>query len=93
MFKNGKELLESLENRNVDDISLIITDIEMPVMDGITMLEKITKNERYDGIPLLIHTNMANSAIRKKANDYNVKEVISKFNYNHLKDSIYKYIR
>jgi len=93
IFKNGKELLDSLENIDPNEVSLIITDIEMPIMDGISLIQNLINNEQYSNIPVLIHTNMANSAIRKKAKDYNVKEVITKFNTNQLKNAIYKYIR
>ena len=93
MFKNGKELLDSLENRDANEVSLIITDIEMPIMDGITLIRNIINNEQYADIPILIHTNMANSAIKKKAKDYKVKKIITKFNNADLKNAIYKYIR
>jgi len=93
IFKNGKELLDSLENKNPDEISLIITDVEMPTMDGISLIQNLMDNEQYSSIPVLIHTNMANSAIRKKAKDYDVKDIITKFDNTHLKSSIYKFIR
>jgi class 3 adenylate cyclase len=40
---NGVQALEMLEN--ISDISLIFTDINMPVMDGLTLLSKVKKNE------------------------------------------------
>ncbi|MAT40109.1 MAG: fused response regulator/phosphatase [Ectothiorhodospiraceae bacterium] len=43
---NGKEALEVLERR--DDMDVVLSDINMPVMDGLTLLNNI--NERY---PLL----------------------------------------
>jgi PAS domain S-box-containing protein len=41
---NGKEALEILQNNNV---SLIITDIKMPEMDGITLLSEVQKKYPY----------------------------------------------
>jgi len=38
--KNGQEVLDFLKEQEVD---LVISDINMPVMDGITLVKKITK--------------------------------------------------
>lgn len=38
--KNGKEALEKLEKQNID---LVITDIRMPVIDGMELLQKIVE--------------------------------------------------
>jgi PAS domain S-box-containing protein len=41
---NGKEALRVLQQNQV---SLVVTDIKMPEMDGITLMEEIKKNFRY----------------------------------------------
>jgi CheY-like chemotaxis protein len=52
---NGQEALEKYHNYRYD---LILLDIMMPVMDGVTFLEKITKNEAE--IPkVLMLTNLS----------------------------------
>ncbi|WP_428024151.1 response regulator transcription factor [Arcobacter sp.] len=50
--KNGQEAFELFEEENID---LIISDIKMPVMDGLTLIEKIRK-VNYD-IPIILLTN------------------------------------
>ncbi len=40
--ENGEEALSLLDGRN--DISLILTDINMPKMDGLTLLQKLQEN-------------------------------------------------
>jgi len=51
---NGEDGLNLLSRS--DDIKLIITDLNMPVMDGITFLKEIRKIERYKYLPVLILT-------------------------------------
>ena len=51
---NGEDGLDLLNKNN--DIKLIITDLNMPVMDGITFLKEIRKIERYKYLPVLILT-------------------------------------
>jgi len=47
---NGVEALDVLKNFKVD---LIITDIMMPVMDGIEFLNKLKENEDLKTIPVM----------------------------------------
>lgn len=51
---NGEDGLDLLSKN--DDIKLIITDLNMPVMDGIAFLREVRKIERYKYLPILILT-------------------------------------
>jgi len=73
--ENGKEALEVLENREVD---LIITDWNMPVMDGLTFVKKIRSNKKYDDVPIIMVTTEAAkediiTALKAGVNNYIVK--------------------
>lgn len=48
---DGIEALEKLRNKNID---AIITDINMPRMDGMILLSNIRRNPRYEHIPVII---------------------------------------
>jgi len=93
IFNNGLALLEFLEDINLDEIGLIITDIEMPVMDGIELLNALNKNEEYKIIPKIVHTNMSTDAISKNIEDLGALQIVDKLNLNALKESIFKSIR
>ena len=71
---NGKEGLEVLKNNN--DIQLIVTDINMPVMNGIEMIQKI----REDGndITCVIMSAHTEPEYLKSADALNVKDYILK---------------
>ncbi len=73
--ENGKEALEILENNDVD---LIITDWNMPVMDGLTFVKKIRSNKKYDDVPIIMVTTEAAkediiTALKAGVNNYIVK--------------------
>ena len=53
--KNGKEALEVL-NEFGENISLILLDIVMPVMDGYTFLSVVKENSAYSAIPVIVTT-------------------------------------
>ncbi len=72
---DGKEALEVLENNEVD---LIITDWNMPVMDGLTFVKTIRANSKYDDTPIIMVTTEAAkediiTALKAGVNNYIVK--------------------
>jgi len=58
LFKvnNGEEMLELLEKEEID---LIFTDINMPVMDGHSMTKKIRMNKQWQNIPIVSVSSMS----------------------------------
>ena len=53
---NGAEMIELLEKEEID---LIFSDINMPVMDGLTMTKNIRKVKKWDEIPIVSISSMA----------------------------------
>ena len=53
--ENGQVALEVLKQYR-EEISLILLDIVMPVMDGYTFLSKVKKNRAYSSIPVIVTT-------------------------------------
>ena len=48
---NGKEAINQLEK---EEIHMVITDIEMPVMNGVELIAYMKKNERLKKIPIVV---------------------------------------
>ncbi len=63
--KNGREALEILQNwvqEGIDineHVSLLISDIEMPEMDGYTLTAEIRRNPDLKNLRVLLHTSMS----------------------------------
>ena len=90
-FMNAKELLDALEYKYIDEIGLIITDLEMPVMGGLELLQRCSEDDRYKNIPIIVNTNMANSSIIHSAKKLGAKDVVRKLDLEILKEVIFKY--
>ena len=76
---NGKEALRILEQGPVD---LILTDIIMPEMDGIELVQRIRERDEFIGIPIIIMTTAGSredvtKAVTAGANEYIYKPVIA----------------
>jgi CheY-like chemotaxis protein len=52
---NGRLALEALHERNVD---LIITDLMMPVMDGMELASALRSNQKLREIPIILMTSL-----------------------------------
>jgi two-component system chemotaxis response regulator CheY len=60
---DGMEALRFLEQRQVD---LVITDVNMPVMDGITLVRELRKLPSYRFVPILILTTETGDDMKQK---------------------------
>lgn len=80
IFENGLELLDELKTMNQNEIGLIITDLEMPVMDGINLIKNIKTLDSYKDIDIVVHTNMSNDILDKSVIDIGANEVVDKIN-------------
>ncbi|PKP53648.1 MAG: hypothetical protein CVT92_03470 [Bacteroidetes bacterium HGW-Bacteroidetes-1] len=65
MVENGKEAIESLERRVYD---VVLMDIQMPVMDGITATKKIREQFHSDRQPYIIA--LTADALQQSRTDY-----------------------
>ena len=63
---NGIDALEKLES---SDISLIIADINMPEMDGISMVKKIRGHKEHRFIPVIMLTTESHESIRERGRE------------------------
>ena len=72
---DGKQALEILRN-NKDFISLILLDIQMPVLDGFGFLDEYNKIEDYKKIPVIVTTSEGDEeehALEMGASDFVTK--------------------
>ncbi len=72
--ENGKEAVNYFKTQN--NISLVLMDIQMPVMDGLTATEEIRKINKK--IPIVIQTSFAFDNVKKKAFESGCTDFVSK---------------
>ena len=65
-FINGKDALDYLQNNPIDKIHCVITDIEMPIMDGLTLTKQIKSNNKLKDIPVIIFSSIVNEGLNHK---------------------------
>lgn len=89
MTKTGKEAWDKLqtiatqaqaEGREVrDKVAMVLTDLEMPEMDGFTLTRNIKSDSRFSTIPVVIHSSLTGTANEIHVKSAGADAYIAKF--------------
>ncbi|MEZ5646917.1 MAG: chemotaxis protein [Burkholderiaceae bacterium] len=98
MTKTGQEAWERLqrmeqearaEGRTVQDkVAVVLTDLEMPEMDGFTLTRNIKQDQRFRSIPVVIHSSLTGTANEAHVRTVGADAYVAKFVASELADSI-----
>jgi two-component system chemotaxis response regulator CheV len=96
--KNGREAWERLEAMHSqavsqgltahDKVALILTDLEMPEMDGFTLTRNVKQDARFAGIPVIVYSSLTGTASEGHANAVGADAYVAKFEPKELAQSI-----
>ena len=62
-----------------DLLQVILTDVEMPEMDGYMLTRKIKDDKRFRGIPVIMHSSLSSSSNQQLGKSVGVDEYVPKF--------------
>lgn len=62
-----------------DQMQVILTDAEMPEMDGYVLTQHIKSDRRFDGIPVVMHSSLSSEANRAMGRRVGVDYYVPKF--------------
>ena len=71
-----------------DLLHLILTDVEMPEMDGYMLTKLVKTDTRFAGIPVLMHSSLSGNSNQKLGQSVGVDEYVSKFEPHKLAQKI-----
>ena len=69
-------------------ISLVLTDIEMPEMDGYILTKRIKSDPRFNGIPVIMHSSLSGMSNQKLGLSVGVDEYVPKFEPQRLSETL-----
>ena len=92
IYNDGQDLIDDLPNIDLDDIGLFITDLEMPGASGREVIEFIRKNNAYEHINILVHTNMSNDVMENELKTKGANEIIGKVDMQRLSKAIEEFM-
>ncbi len=93
MNVNGKEAWDKLvkykeEGTIADNVHCIITDIEMPIMDGHRLTKLVKEDDTLKKIPLIIFSSLVNDEMRRKGEALGADAQLTKPEIGQLVDTI-----
>lgn len=96
-FENGKLALAYLNSKEeselLSDVALIISDIEMPEMDGYSLTKQIKNNPILKKLSVVLHTSITGVFNKELVDSVGADDFICKFDPNVLSQSIIKNIK
>src|SRR5215467_13780350 len=75
-FAKGEDALQQLRNRIEPQLIVILSDINMPGMDGLHLLGEI--KQRFPGLPVMMVTAYGDDERRRRASEHGAAEFITK---------------
>ncbi|HLW04266.1 MAG TPA: chemotaxis protein [Azoarcus sp.] len=99
---NGRRALDELERlathaeatgRSVQElVSMILTDVEMPEMDGYILTRTIKSDSRFANIPVVMHSSLSGISNQALGRSVGVDEYVSKFEPHRLAETLRRMI-
>ena len=95
---NGREAWNELEKvaayaetsgQNITDlVSLVLTDVEMPEMDGYILTKKIKTDPRFAGVQVIMHSSLSGMSNQQLGKSVGVDEYVPKFEAQKLSETL-----
>jgi two-component system, chemotaxis family, chemotaxis protein CheV len=103
MTKTGQEAWDRLQTMDAeakaegisvqDKVALVLTDLEMPVMDGFTLTRNIKQDPRFKSIPVVIHSSLTGTANEAHVKSVGADAYVAKFVATELATTIRQVLR
>ncbi|HJW54371.1 MAG TPA: response regulator, partial [Burkholderiaceae bacterium] len=71
-----------------DKVALVLSDLEMPEMDGFTLTRNIKQHARFNSLPVVIHSSLSGSANEDHVKSAGANAYIAKFSGEELAATI-----
>lgn len=84
LAKDGQEALEWLLRPDAPRPDIVVTDVEMPRMDGYTLTRRIKEEDRLAGIPVVLFSSLFTEELRHKGEMVGADGQISKPEFSRL---------
>jgi len=76
-----------------DYVQLVLTDVEMPEMDGYVLTKNVKSDPRFAGIPVIMHSSLSSDANRQLGISVGVDEYVPKFEPHRLAEVLNRLLK
>ncbi|TFW31955.1 chemotaxis protein [Massilia horti] len=103
MTRSGKEAWDQLnalaasaeaEGKTVyDKVAMVLTDLEMPEMDGFTLTRSVKQSPRFGNLPVVIHSSLSGTTNEEHVRSVGADGYVAKFSVEDLASMIRRVLR
>lgn len=85
--------MDALEKLPCEPVDLIITDLNMPNMDGMELVRTLRSNPTYKELPIIILTSLQEKALKSESQKLGISSYLNKpFSLEKVQYEVAKYI-
>lgn len=99
LAKNGQDALDQLkaieetcDKSITEKVALMVSDIEMPEMDGYTLTAEVKGNDRMSSMPVILHTSLSGVFNNAMVAKVGAEDFIPKFHPDELATAVKKWL-
>ncbi|MDO7085092.1 chemotaxis protein [Pseudocolwellia sp. AS88] len=100
LAKNGQDALDQLleiagtcDQSITEKVALMISDIEMPEMDGYTLTAEVKASEKMRALPIILHTSLSGVFNNAMVEKVGADDFIPKFHPDELATAVKKWLK
>lgn len=89
--EDGQEALDVM-NERWEEVAMLVTDIEMPNMNGLTLAEEIRKSSDFGDLPIIALTTLSSEEDKARGKAVGINEYHIKLDKERLMESVHSFI-
>ena len=87
-LQKAADYAESNGRKAKDVVQLVLTDVEMPEMDGYILTKNIKSDPRFAGIPVVMHSSLSSMSNQQLGKSVGIDEYVPKFEPQRLAETL-----
>ncbi|KAB8033450.1 chemotaxis protein [Fluviispira multicolorata] len=91
-YTNGesawKDLVSAEEGSDLSKVQLIVSDVEMPKLDGYSLVKRIRNNEKLKKMPIILHSSLTGDVNRDRAKQAGADAYVGKLNRKEIVEAL-----
>lgn len=99
-FTDGRQALEAIHQAKArlgdkpitDYVQLVISDVEMPEMDGMTLTTMLKSDDLFKALPIIINTSLSGEENKEKAKKVGADGYLVKFDIAHMLQEVSRFL-
>ncbi len=95
-FSNGQDAWAALQDLRSFDadggITAVISDVEMPQLDGYSLAKRLRAHEELKSLPFLLHSSLTGQVNKDRAIEAGADAYVAKFNKREIYEALKKFI-